>query len=204
MYDHKNLHEYQGYYITRKISTWREGRKKSSVKIHTLAPVCAAQPSLTLFYFTHPYILGIKRKGKADYIFKLQCCYLSPIYNKMFKSSIQLAHSITLLKAEFFLIKIKKSSYILFQRYQKHCAFLKRNYIWHAGFVGNWGILARNTLSRLWSCTMVLHPEIWIQSFPSPVLVVSPTLKNSICPSILSRSEKRRKIHAILKGICAK
>ena len=46
-----------------------ERRKKGS-RICTLIPVCAAQPSSTLSYSTHLYILGNKRKRKeADYIF---------------------------------------------------------------------------------------------------------------------------------------
>ena len=39
-----------------------EGRKRGSLKIHSLVPVCAAQSSSILFYSTHLYILGNKKK----------------------------------------------------------------------------------------------------------------------------------------------
>ena len=53
--DHENLRGRSGYYIN------QEGfdlKQNVSLKIHTSAPVCAAQPFSTLSYSTHMYILG--------------------------------------------------------------------------------------------------------------------------------------------------
>ena len=67
-------------YITRKISTRLEGRKRGLPKIPTSAPVCAAQLSSTLQYSTHLYILSSKRKRKeADHI--LYISFVIFLYN---------------------------------------------------------------------------------------------------------------------------
>ena len=61
----------------------KSGTKKKAVHRRSIlsTPKCAAQPSLNLSYFTHPYILGHKRKRKeADYIFIHQCC-ISLLYD---------------------------------------------------------------------------------------------------------------------------
>ena len=62
----------------------KKGEKCSSLKISSSTPVCAAQPSSTLSYFTRSYILGNKRKRKeADYIFIHQYCCLSLLYSTL-------------------------------------------------------------------------------------------------------------------------